>query len=450
MISRLVSKTPDVCIIGSGIIGNAISLSLSRKGYNVHVFDGNPGPGYGTTSYSSGICRMYYSLLDSVKFSWEGYHYWNQWRDYLNYNDKSGYASFNKCGALFLRSENSNKFLDKSIELMNQVGVPLSELTFLETDEIVTDMGLDIYNTYHPRNINQHDFGSTNHTNKITGSAYFPETGYVGNPQMAAMNLYNASKALGTEFHFNTKVKKINVNNESISSIETIDGTIIDTPIVINCGGPHSSQINTMAFNNNNIENDSNIKCRPLRREVAYTSFLKKDYDIDNNGKIIIDLDTGLYFRPEVGNKLLIGSTEPECDKETWEDNIDTMSMNSTELWENQMYRAALRIPELTIPGPRHRQYIVSTYDVSSDWTPIYDKSCINGYYMAMGTSGNQFKNAPVVGDLMSQLVDYCENGIKHDILPMEYKLKKTEGSIDTSIFSRLRESHQNNRNVFG
>jgi len=34
---------------------------------------------------------------------------------------------------------------------------------------------------------------------------------------------------------------------------------------------------------------------------------------------------------------------------------------------------------------------------------------------MAVGTSGNQFKNAPVVGHLMAELIDRVEHGHDHD-----------------------------------
>ena len=43
-------------------------IYLSRLGYNVINIDSTAGAGYGTTSYSGGICRMFYSILDSVKF----------------------------------------------------------------------------------------------------------------------------------------------------------------------------------------------------------------------------------------------------------------------------------------------------------------------------------------------------------------------------------------------
>ena len=446
---RLLSTLPDVTIIGSGIIGNAISLSLARKGFKVSVYDTNPAPGYGTTSYSSGICRMYYSLLESVKFSWEGYHYWDDWENYIQYKDINGYAKLNKCGALFLKSNNSNDFLTNSHRLMEQVGVPVKPISFNETDNYVSKMGMDIYNTYYPKNIDVPLFGDTNHKNYIDGSLYFPETGYISDPLLAALNLYHASKDLGTIFNFNTKIVEINVDNKhEISNIVTENNEVIESPIVINCGGPYSTQINNLVYKKNNIENDSNIKCRPLRKEVGYTQLNKNKYNIDNNGIIVIDLDIGIYFRPEIGNKLLIGSTEPECDELIWEDNLDSMDTNSSELYFNQMCRAALRIPDLEIPNPKNQQFITSTYDVSDDWTPIYDKTNIKGYYTAIGTSGNQLKNAPVVGDMMSELILECENGLDHDNNPLEYKLKKTNNAINTNIFSRLRTNHNNNKNV--
>ncbi|GAB5469420.1 MAG: hypothetical protein Kilf2KO_24500 [Rhodospirillales bacterium] len=38
---------------------------------------------------------------------------------------------------------------------------------------------------------------------------------------------------------------------------------------------------------------------------------------------------------------------------------------------------------------------MVDLYDASTDWISIYDKSALPGFYMACGTSGNQYKNAP-------------------------------------------------------
>ena len=107
------------------------------------------------------------------------------------------------------------------------------------------------------------------------------------------------------------------------------------------------------------------------------------------------------------------------------------------------MYRASLRIPSLQIPNSKNQQYIVSTYDVSDDWIPIYDKSSLPGFYMAIGTSGNQFKNAPIVGEMMAHLITTSENGHDHDAKPVTFHLKNIDRTISMGFYSRKRKVNQ-------
>ena len=62
---------------------------------------------------------------------------------------------------------------------------------------------------------------------------------------------------------------------------------------------------------------------------------------------------------------------------------------------------------------------------------------------MAIGTSGNQFKNAPVAGVLMSELVEYCEKGNDHDKNPLSINLKYINKDIDLKFYSRNREINE-------
>lgn len=48
-----------------------------------------------------------------------------------------------------------------------------------------------------------------------------------------------------------------------------------------------------------------------MRRYVD--SMPEWDYEKDG-GMTFADFDVGIYWRPEVGGKILIGSIEPECD----------------------------------------------------------------------------------------------------------------------------------------
>jgi glycine/D-amino acid oxidase-like deaminating enzyme len=78
-------------------------------------------------------------------------------------------------------------------------------------------------------------------------------------------------------------------------------------------------------------------------------------------------------------------------------------------------------------------------YDVADDWTPIYDRTREPGYFVAIGTSGNQFKNAPLVGRLMATLIDEVRSGRDHDRDPVRLDLPRTGHTIDLGTFSRRR-----------
>lgn len=136
---------------------------------------------------------------------------------------------------------------------------------------------------------------------------------------------------------------------------------------------------------------------------------------------------------------MLIGGTEPACDPLQWLDDPDECRYRATKpVFDAQVLRVARRMPGLRVPdAPRG---IAGVYDVSDDWIPIYDKTGLDGYYVAIGTSGNQFKNAPVVGLFMAAIVRACESGQDHDTIPVQVKLPRTGATVDLSHYSRKRE----------
>jgi sarcosine oxidase subunit beta len=78
-------------------------------------------------------------------------------------------------------------------------------------------------------------------------------------------------------------------------------------------------------------------------------------------------------------------------------------------------------------------------YDVADDWIPIYDRSSLPGFYMAIGTSGHQFKNAGAVATLMADLIVACEGGWDHDSNPLQHRMPYTGRVLNLGAFSRLR-----------
>jgi hypothetical protein len=171
-----------------------------------------------------------------------------------------------------------------------------------------------------------------------------------------------------------------------------------------------------------------------LKQEVVHVPMPVDNYD--EFGMVTSDSDIACYTRPEKGGFLLVGSEDPPCDPREWVD-PDDYDRNFSEQWRVQALRAAQRIPALGIPS--QMKGIVDLYDVTDDWIPIYDKSCVPGFYMAIGTSGNQFKNAGVAGAMMADLIEKVENGHDHDAEPVRFPLKHIGRTTDVGFYSRLR-----------
>ncbi|MEM6465135.1 MAG: FAD-binding oxidoreductase, partial [Pseudomonadota bacterium] len=245
-----------------------------------------------------------------------------------------------------------------------------------------------------------------------------------------AAELHGAQTRLGVE------VTEILSEAGKVKSVRLSSGEEIHAPIVVNVAGPGSAAVNAMA----GVIDEMTITTRPLRQEVVHVPS-PKGFDFEGQGMVVSDNDIGCYIRPEHGNNILVGSEDPECDPHQWAENDKDYPREFTEQWRTQALRYGQRVPSLGIPS--QMRGVVDLYDASTDWIPIYDKTSLGGYYMACGTSGNQYKNAPIAGKMMAALIDYCEGGWDHDTDPMRMTLPYIGVEIDAGFYSRKREINQ-------
>jgi glycine/D-amino acid oxidase-like deaminating enzyme len=204
--------------------------------------------------------------------------------------------------------------------------------------------------------------------------------------------------------------------------------------MVVNASGPWSGRVNAMA----GVDADFGVHTRPMRQEVHQVA-APPDY-AGEGAVALADLDLGTYLRPVGDSHLLVGGTEPECDPLEWVDDPDRVDLRPTAgRFRAQVTRAARRLPQLRVPG--RPSGVAGVYDVTDDWTPIYDRTSEPGFFVAIGTSGNQFKNAPLVGRLMVTLVEAVRSGHDHDRDPVQLVLPRTGHTIDLGTYSRLRRT---------
>ena len=418
----------DVIIIGAGVIGSSIALALSRKGYRTLNIDRNPAAGFGSTSNSCAVVRFSYSTANSIKLAYEGYHYWKNWTKFLALKGPVQYAKYVQCGHLVIRTSADDR--RGMLDHFRSIGIPFEEWTRERLLERVPVF--DGSRHAPPKTIDDPGFWH-DEDEPLAGAIFTPVAGYVNDPQLATGNIKQAVEAAGGRFLFRRSVSEILRTAGRVSGVRLEDGEELHAGIVVNAAGPHSFVINRMA----GVEEGMAVRTRALRREVHHLPS-PKEFSFDTDGIIASDTNIGIYLKPESGNKVSVGSGDPVCDEKTWIDDPDDFDRNVSELqWRTQVYRLSKRIP--SIPIPNTGAGVVDLYDVTDDWTPIYDKSDLDGFYMAIGTSGNQFKNAGAVGALMADLIDACESGHDHDAVPLRITGRYTNQTIDTGAFSRRR-----------
>jgi len=420
------SKTFDAIVIGSGVIGSAITYELGRRGLHTLTVDRNGGAGLGSTSFSSAIIRFTYSTYPGVAMSYEGLRYWENWAEHVKSDDISNLATFSQCGMVTLKTSGGHHL--KVLPHFDAIGIPYEEW---DQEEFQTRLPeLDLRRFGPPLRPDHEDFWKEP-TEYLDGGIYTPEAGYVSDPQLAAQNLHVAAASLNCEFRFKTKITSITQRDGQITGVETSSGAFIEAPIVVNAAGPHSRIINEMA----GATSDMSIGTTPLRQEVHHVPS-PEELKFDRRGFTIADDDNGIYARPDIGNNILVGSTEPDCDPLHWVD-ADHQGQIQPQQWEAQVLRLNRRLP--TVGVPHQKRGVVGVYDVADDWIPIYDRTAVDGFYVAIGTSGNQFKNAAIAGHCMAELITAVENGHNHDSDPVQVIGPYTGLNIDMANFRRTR-----------
>ena len=423
---------PDVIVIGAGVFGCGIAYELSRRGLQTVNLDLLHGPGYGSTSSSGAIIRFNYSTVAGVELAWEGNQYWQNFVDYSELAQKPRAEVAHKIttGSAMLRT---NETLHQLwVRNLAEVGVPFEdwdEKTLLERLPFLST------SVYGPPCLPSDDAFWAEPTDTIGGAFYMPDAGYINDPQLVAQNLHEAATRHGAQFRFKTAVEELllSPDRSCVEGVRLSDGTNLHAPVVVNAGGPYSSEINRLA----GLESAHAVLTRPMRHEVHITPG-PPGVDFMTDGAIVGDMDQGLYFRPEVGGQIFVGSADPECDGSEWVDDLSTLNREITEAaWNRQTLRLAKRIPSVGVP--HQRKGLADAYDVSSDWGPIYDRTDLDGFFIAIGTSGNQFKNACVASHLMAELIIAVTNGYDHDASGLQVPARYTGAVINMSSFSRNR-----------
>lgn len=355
-------RTTDVVIVGGGVNGAAIAFYLAQRGVGVTLLE-KDSIGTGPTGRSCGIIRQHYSHEVTARMAKRGLEVFQNFDDLVG-----GECDFRQTGMLFVAREEDLPVLEGNVALQQSVGVRTRMVSPEEIREIEPGITLD----------------------GIAAGAWEEDAGHA-DPYSTTTSYAARATELGADVRTGTTVISIEAENGRVTGVATETDRIHSAAVVV-AAGPWTRLLMERC--------GVDVPLVAGRVQVGLFD-LAPEF---KNRCIFADTNLGIYTRPEGDDLMLVGSIQtvkPEAyvdDPDHYNEGLDfdRMSLYSEKLVE--------RYPAMN-EGKFHNGY-ASLYDISPDWQPILDEMPgVSGLYCAAGSSGHGFKLAPVVGEMVAQLV---------------------------------------------
>src|SRR5579872_7052947 len=350
------SQHASIAIIGGGIIGASIAYNLAKKGVSEIVVLEKSKFGSGSTSAALGGFRHQFSNELSIRLSKESIKIIESFKDLTGYD-----PLVKKDGYLFIASrEESFSQLKRNRDLALKQGIPVDLLGRQELQETFPFYRFD----------------------GILGGTLCMEDGHASTFAVL-QGFISKSREFGASLYENTEVTGIKRSDGSIK-LTTIDGEVEADKVVI-ASGAYSGLVGKLA--------GVDIPVKPYPRKILITHSFHDG--IPEEIPLIIDVDSTLGFGRE-GQGILMADNGP---------NVSSFNLVFPSDYDERVVALALqRIPALKEASVSYAD--AGLYEMTPDANPIVSAvEEFPGLNCAAGFGGHGFMHAPVIGELMSEIL---------------------------------------------
>lgn len=355
----------DVVIIGSGVIGSAIAMELSKYKLDVEVIEKESDVCEGTSKANSGIVHSGYDAAPGslkARFNVEGNKLIHELSKTLDFD-------FKENGSLVLAlEEEGRERINELLERGRANGVP--GLKILEKDEL-------------------HQMEPNVSENAVC-ALYAPTGGIVCPFNMNYAFAENAADN-GVTFSFNTEVKSISKKNAEDGSlyyhIETSDGEV-DAGAVVNAAGVYADRFHNMV---------SDEKIHITSRKGQYCLMDKNAGSLVSHTlfQLPTKMGKGILVTPTVHGNLMIGPTAEDTapeDTSTTAEGLDTVLSRGA-----LSVKSLPRMPITSFAGLR-------AHEDGGDFI-IGEVKDSAGFFDAAGIESPGLTAAPAIGKYLGELI---------------------------------------------
>lgn len=369
----------DILIIGGGIIGSSIAMSLSnKKGGRIAIIDLD----------LSGIFSSSENNAGGVRATW-----WDEVNILLslfsiNFFEKiAGEIGFRQAGYLWLHGHDTWGKVEEMIAFQNRFGLNIEAISPSDIPKRVPEI---------------------DNISDIAGATFSLKDGLI-NPNLLRNYYRRVAAENDVEFLDRLFVKRVILGEKRVKGVECIrlidpdentleellrsgkiDGNytleIYGCNILINAAGAWAPIVAKMY--------NSNVPSQPVRRQVSVTH--SPDVDLSSYG-MIVDT-TGLYFHPEADN-ILAGYSIPD-EPAGYNFKYDGYDFFLKEIWP-RLYNRMSRLERL-----RHIRGWAGLYEISKDKSAIIGRvSGLGNVYEAHSFSGRGVMQSYGAGLALAELI---------------------------------------------
>ncbi len=359
------NKAYDVVIIGGGIMGCATAYYLlaTDKRLKVAIVEMDPTYTYASTTLSLANVRIQFSLKQNIQISQYALQAFEEFEDGMEVDGNKPSIAYRREGNLFLVDETGKAAAKDALALQKRLGCQVEWWSGAKIKE-----HYPIYKT-----------------DDFAGGTFGPMDGHL-DAYAVLMGYKTKARSLGAAY-INDEVIEVISGGGRVSGVRLGSGVNLNSRYVVNCAGAWAGKVAQTA--------GVVLPVKPVKRQV-----FALDTAVKPQGPLPLTiLPSGLYFRTETGDLLLLGKSmaeDPVGFDFTWDDK------RFTEILWPQLANFVPAFDTLKLRRGWAGLYAVNTLDgnaILGEWPEL------RGFYLANGFSGHGLQQAPAVGRYISELI---------------------------------------------
>ena len=355
----------DVIIVGGGIMGSSTAYNLLKMDpkIKVAVVERDPTYSRASTTLSMANIRIQFSLEQNVQISQYAFEVLDRFEEEMRVDDEKPNIAFHREGNLFLVDDKGRDVAKKAMEMQKTLGCPVE--------------------WWSPREIKEHY--PLYDASPYVGGTFGPKDGHL-DAYGVLMGYKAKARTLGAQY-IKDEATQVLVKGKEVNGVRLASGADLSSKVVVNCAGAWAAQVAGSV----GVE----IPVQPVKRQV-----FALDTAVKPQGPLPLTiLPSGLYFRTETGNLILLGKSledDPVGFDFTWD------QKRFTDLIWPELAEFVPAFDTLKVVRGWAGLYAVNTLDsnaILGEWPEL------KGFYLANGFSGHGLQQGPAVGRYISELI---------------------------------------------